>query len=111
MEANSAKFVKTSPRNEAVLKLAQEQMAAKLNHNPDLCEKLIPKWEIGRRRITPGEGYLEAFLRPNVRLVQTPIAKATQTGLQTADGEHHEVDVSKWNQKSFSTISSLILLY
>ena len=33
---------------------AAEQMAGKLGHDPELCSKLIPSWEVGCRRITPG---------------------------------------------------------
>jgi cation diffusion facilitator CzcD-associated flavoprotein CzcO len=70
-------------------------MAEKLQHNPDLCEKLIPAWEIGCRRITPGEGYLESFLRPNVGLVQASIAQIEHNGIRTVDGRFFEVDVGK----------------
>ncbi|EXJ90181.1 hypothetical protein A1O3_03250 [Capronia epimyces CBS 606.96] len=86
-------FVKNSPENTKVLKLAQEQMAEKLKHDPLLCEQLIPKWELGCRRITPGEGYLESFLRPNVQLTQSPITEVTEKGLHTMDGKFYEVDV------------------
>ncbi len=75
------------------MKAAAEQMAEKLGHDPELCAKLIPKWELGCRRITPGEGFLESFLRPNCRFTQSPIAKITETGVHTADGKHHNVDV------------------
>jgi cation diffusion facilitator CzcD-associated flavoprotein CzcO len=68
-------------------------MAEKLNHDPDLCEKLIPKWELGCRRLTPGEGYLESFTRPNVKLTQSPITKVTENGIYTTDGKFYEVDV------------------
>jgi cation diffusion facilitator CzcD-associated flavoprotein CzcO len=68
-------------------------MAEKLNHDPDLCEKLIPKWELGCRRLTPGEGYLESFTRPNVKLTQSPITKANENGIYTTDGKFYEVDV------------------
>lgn len=71
-------------------------MAERLQHNPTLCEKLIPKWELGCRRITPGDGYLETFLLPNVELTQSPITTITEKGIQTADGEFHEVDISKY---------------
>jgi len=67
-------------------------MREKLNHDPDLCEKLIPKWHLGCRRPTPGEGYLESFLRPNVHLTQSPIVRVTETGIQT-EAEHIEIDV------------------
>ncbi|GAM38806.1 hypothetical protein TCE0_033r09844 [Talaromyces pinophilus] len=86
-------FVKDSKLNSDVLHLAQTQMAEKLNHNTELCEKLIPKFEVGCRRITPGAGYLESFLRPNVCLTQSPIAKVTDSGIETADGKFHEVDI------------------
>lgn len=87
-------FVKNSKLNSDVLHLAQTQMAEKLNHNTELCEKLIPKFEVGCRRITPGAGYLESFLRPNVYLTQSPITKVTDSGIETADGKFHEVDIS-----------------
>src|SRR5690606_9975409 len=58
--------------------------------HPDLCEKLIPKWERGCRRITPGQGYLESFLLPNVQLTQSQIVRISETGLHTADGKFYE---------------------
>ena len=73
--------------------LAIEQMSKKLRYDPKLCEKLIPTWELGCRRITPGEGYLESFTRPNVKLTQSPIVKITENGILTEDGEFHELDV------------------
>ncbi|CAK7222664.1 hypothetical protein SBRCBS47491_004936 [Sporothrix bragantina] len=75
------------------MKFASEQMAAKLNHDPVLCEKLIPKWELGCRRITPGPGYLESFLEPNCSLTDSGITKVTENGILTADGEFFECDV------------------
>lgn len=68
-------------------------MAAKLQYDPELCEKLIPKWELGCRRVTPGHGYLESFLRPNVTLVQSPISKITSTSIITESGIEQEFDV------------------
>lgn len=88
-------FVKNSSENLEVCRLAHEQMAEKLGHHPDLCEKLIPKWELGCRRITPGQGYLESFLLPNVQLTQSQIVRISETGLHTADGKFYEVDVGE----------------
>ena len=70
-------------------------MAEKLNQDPHLCEKLIPKWGLGCRRITPGEGYLESFLLPNVHLTLSPILRISENAVHTADGMTHEVDVGK----------------
>lgn len=81
--------------NEEGMRLAAEQMAEKLKHDPVLCDKLIPKWELGCRRITPGPGYLESFLEPNCSLTDSPITKVTEEGVHTADGQGFECDVRK----------------
>lgn len=77
---------------------ARKQMSEKLKNDPELCEKLIPKWELGCRRVTPGAGYLESFLRDNVTLTQSSITKITETGVYTEDGKFHEVDVGKFEK-------------
>ncbi|RSM06603.1 hypothetical protein CDV31_009032 [Fusarium ambrosium] len=79
--------------NDAGMKMAAAQMAEKLNHDPVLCSKLIPKWELGCRRITPGPGYLESFLKPNCHLTDSPITKVTENSVCTADGEEYQCDV------------------
>lgn len=86
-------FVKGSQYNKDTTDFATKQMAAKLNHDPWLCEKLIPKYELGCRRITPGTGYLEAFTKPNVRLTNSEIKKISENGIHTADGVFHPLDV------------------
>lgn len=54
---------------------------------------LIPEWSLGCRRITPGEGYLEAFLLPNVHLTQSHIKQITTNAVITEDGKEYPVDV------------------
>lgn len=46
-----------------------------------------------RRRLTPGDGYLEALIQPDVEHVFCEITSIDETGLNTEDGAHHEVDV------------------
>ena len=70
-------------------------MTSKLENNSELCDLLIPKWELGCRRITPGEGYLESFLRDNVELTQSPITRIDADSILTADGKTYKVDVGK----------------
>lgn len=84
--------MKNSPENLENAKFAASQMAEKLNHSPELCEKLIPTWELGCRRITPGEGYLEAFLLPNVHLNSSPIKRITKDSILTEDGNELKFD-------------------
>jgi cation diffusion facilitator CzcD-associated flavoprotein CzcO len=45
------------------------------------------------RRLTPGDGYLEALIKPNVEPVYDEIIEITETGLRTGDGSFYEVDI------------------
>jgi 4-hydroxyacetophenone monooxygenase len=61
---------------------------------PDLFDKVVPAYPFGGKRSLRDNGvWIEALKRPNVDLVTTPITKITETGLITADGAHHDVDV------------------
>lgn len=59
----------------------------------DLKNKLIPEWSPGCRRITPGDGYLEALVQQNVTPVHEEIEKIVPEGLVDAKGELHKVDI------------------
>ncbi|KAK0624227.1 hypothetical protein B0T14DRAFT_454425 [Immersiella caudata] len=85
-------FIK-GENNKEGMRVAAAQMAEKLNHDERLCEALIPKWELGCRRITPGPGYLESFLRPNCDLSNSPIVQVSENAVHTADGKSFECDV------------------
>lgn len=102
-------FIK-GENNKEGMRLATEQMAEKLNHDKALCDMLIPKWELGCRRITPGPGYLESFVRPNCHITNSPTTKVSATGVHTADGEFYECDVSKFISLSHSRSGSNSIL-
>ncbi|TVY85171.1 putative sterigmatocystin biosynthesis monooxygenase [Lachnellula suecica] len=74
------------------VKAYTEMMKQRLENNEELCNYLIPKFAVGCKRFTPGEGYLEALIKPNVTVVTSGIEKVTETGLLTSDGRHIEVD-------------------
>lgn len=61
--------------------------------NEKLKEFIIPKWSPGCRRISPGDGYLEALVQPNVEPVFDNIVKCVPEGIVTADGRTHKLDV------------------
>jgi cation diffusion facilitator CzcD-associated flavoprotein CzcO len=78
--------------------------------SPELREKLIPRygislfptssfltlsdsWELGCRRLTPSLPYLKAIQEPNVNVIRTGIRKITEKGIETDDGEIHQVNV------------------
>ena len=58
-------------------------MHAKLHTRPDLLSLLIPSFAPGCRRLTPGKGFLEALLEPNVNVVSNAISKITPSGITT----------------------------
>jgi cation diffusion facilitator CzcD-associated flavoprotein CzcO len=72
--------------------LATNYMKERLQHNASLIEKLIPKFGIGCRRITPGPGYLEALLMPNTTPVFGEVVEITETGVVMSGGEKVELD-------------------
>lgn len=48
---------------------------------------------IFHRRLTPGDGYLEALIKPNVECHFSEVSSVTNEGLVTRDGVHHEADI------------------
>ena len=86
-------FVKGSKQQNDIKQFAHDQMAAKLNNDPELCSKLIPEFEMGCRRVTPGAGYLESFTKNNVKLTMSHIDYVDEKGIHTKDGQYYELDV------------------
>lgn len=70
-------------------KLMRERLAKK----PEVFENLVPNFSVGCRRLTPGPGYLEALVEDNVKVVNTPILRAHETGLELKDGRKLDFDV------------------
>jgi cyclohexanone monooxygenase len=61
--------------------------------DPVVREQLTPRYAVGCKRPGFHNTYLSTFNRDNVHLVVDPIARITPTGVVTADGTAHEVDV------------------
>jgi hypothetical protein len=69
-------------------------MARKLNNDPRLCDKMIPKnFNPGCRRPTPAPGYLEALVAKNSTIFTDEIGRIDATGFFDHEGKHHDVDV------------------
>jgi cation diffusion facilitator CzcD-associated flavoprotein CzcO len=58
-----------------------------------LKEFIIPKWSPGCRRISPGDGYLEALVQDNVSPVFAGIKRVVPEGIETVDGQVHKMDI------------------
>lgn len=61
--------------------------------DPDVAEKLIPTYSFFCKRPSLSNTFYKMFNRENVELVTAPISRICPTGIVTADGALHEVDV------------------
>jgi cation diffusion facilitator CzcD-associated flavoprotein CzcO len=61
--------------------------------DPVLREKLTPSYTLGCKRPSFSNEYLPAFNRPNVALETSPIEAIVPSGVRTADGVEHPIDV------------------
>lgn len=69
-------------------------MTRKSAKKPEVAEQLIPKgYEIGCRRPTPGNGFIEALCEDNVDFIRGGVKKITEDGLISDDGKEHKVDI------------------
>jgi cation diffusion facilitator CzcD-associated flavoprotein CzcO len=57
-----------------------------------LKEFISPKWSVGCRRISPGDGFLEALVQDNVTPVFDGIERVVPEGIKTRDGKIHKLD-------------------
>lgn len=75
-------------------KLITEEMTRRIGPgNEELKKFIIPNWAPGCRRISPGDGYLEALAQPNVEPVFKGIQKIVPEGIMTEDGQVHKLDI------------------
>lgn len=70
-----------------------ENIRDQLPDNPELWDKLTPRYGFGCKRPTFSNEYFRTFARDNVDLVTTPIQRITAKGIETTDGVEHEIDV------------------
>jgi cation diffusion facilitator CzcD-associated flavoprotein CzcO len=82
--------------NQLYSKFMADKIRKRVN-DPIVAESLVPKNHgFGTRRVPLESGYFEAFNLPHVHLVdlqKTPIERVTPSGILTADGKEHELDV------------------
>lgn len=82
--------------NKEVSEFVRGKMSERIK-DPELIKKLVPTdYGFGTRRVPLDTRYLEAFLLPHVEIIDiksAPIERIVPTGVQTADGKIHELDV------------------
>ncbi len=86
-----ANFQVDSEQTVLLTELARSYLARKIE-DPALREALTPDYPVGCKRPLISRNWLPALLRPNVSLVTEPITAITRNGVQSADGEEHNVD-------------------
>lgn len=82
--------------NKWIHRIGTHQALKKLERevkNPEIRQKLTPKYALGCKRILASDDYLPTFNRENVYLETEPIAQITRTGIATQSGKHHDIDV------------------
>ena len=83
--------------SEAISEFVRDKMRERLKGDQHLIDVLVPTdYGFGTHRVPLERGYLEVYHQDNVDLVgvrDNPIARITETGIELADGTHHELDV------------------
>src|SRR3954470_2961219 len=88
----AAQYFTFNPMAKRAPKLGKAYLRKQVK-DPDVRDKLTPRYAVGCKRPGFHNTYLSTFNRDNVSLVTEPIDKITGSGVVTADGESHDVDV------------------
>jgi cation diffusion facilitator CzcD-associated flavoprotein CzcO len=87
-------FIAGSDTSKGAETLMRAEMERRIGPgHEELKSRLIPSWPPGCRRITPGDGYLEALVKPNVTTIHREIVKVVPEGLVDDEGTLHRVDI------------------
>ncbi|CAK5280944.1 unnamed protein product [Mycena citricolor] len=87
-------IVQGTPEQLASLEFGNRDMRERLKQDERLIDAIVPKdFAVGCRRPTPGNGYLEALLEPNVQVYTEMFQRITEKGFIDAQGNEVEVDV------------------
>ncbi|KAH0843527.1 putative sterigmatocystin biosynthesis monooxygenase stcW [Fonsecaea pedrosoi] len=81
-----------SPEQEEARLYSINEMRTRLHYNERLAKALIPTFGVACRRPTPGNGYLEALMAPNTRVITDRIESVVPEGIKLATGEIVKVD-------------------
>jgi cation diffusion facilitator CzcD-associated flavoprotein CzcO len=73
--------------------LVADIMREQLDNDSILTKKIIPTFDLGCRRMTPGPGYLQSLKKDNVHVVTESVVKFTKDGVVDESGTEHKVDV------------------
>ncbi|CAI7566118.1 unnamed protein product [Penicillium palitans] len=84
------------PMQLGLTQACQQQMEERMKgiSDPEILSKMLShEFRPGCRRLTPGDGYLEAFSNDNATLTFDPIERITEQGIKTVTGDEQQFDV------------------
>lgn len=81
------------PRYDDMARRWYRKLLAGTVRDPALRDALMPGYGILARRTVLSNDFLQAVDAGKVRLVTDPIVRVTETGIETRDGTHHDVDL------------------
>ncbi|MFF5784291.1 flavin-containing monooxygenase [Streptomyces sp. NPDC012693] len=83
-----------SEGNERVRAVLARHIEEQVADTPELLPKVLPRYPVGAKRVLRDDGsWIRTLKRDDVRLVDERIERITPTGVVTADGTEHTVDV------------------
>lgn len=85
-------FTKVSRVTRVGERIGRRHLAASVS-DPDLREKLTPRYRLGCKRVLVSDDYYPALTRENVAVVTDPVRSVGPRGIMTADGVEHPLDV------------------
>ncbi|MFD4458743.1 flavin-containing monooxygenase [Nocardia sp. NPDC058480] len=103
VEGLSVAWVYAKPLAAAIKAISKWHMRRQTKAKPGLFEKVWPGYPVGCKRILFSDNYLPALTEANVEVTTERIAEITSSGVRTADGRDHEVDVIIWGTGFTST--------
>ncbi|KAL3603121.1 hypothetical protein FPOAC2_07438 [Fusarium poae] len=84
-------FYTSSERQESTRELSRQRMAEFIK-DERLLKGFTPKFELGCRRVTPGDPYMHAIQEPNVDVHFTHAQTVTEDGIIGGDGVERKCD-------------------
>lgn len=91
MNSGFAVFLKDSPEQQGAAEYLTKRTADMVG-NSELATKLTPKFRVGCRRLNPGDPYLEAITKDNVKVIFEEAYKITESSIIGRAGTEAEVD-------------------
>jgi cation diffusion facilitator CzcD-associated flavoprotein CzcO len=85
-------IVYDTPLNRLMERVGRQHIAAHIK-DPALRRKVTPTFRFGCKRMLVCNDYYPALAQPNVEVCTDAIRAVDATGIVTADGRHHDVDI------------------